>query len=76
MLSQNFGSSLAIKLCYNRIVIIRFRGQVNYKTYIMTALIIVKRINYFSGPKTYLHVCGKGEVLLFLVTPKFYHVSV
>ena len=40
----------------------------------MTALIIVKRINYFSGPNTYLHVCGRGEVLLFLVTPKLYRV--
>ena len=28
----------------------------------MTALIIVKRINYFSGPNTYLHVCGAETV--------------
>ena len=40
----------------------------------MTALIIVKSINYFGGPNTYLHVCGRREVLLVLVTPKLYHV--
>ena len=40
----------------------------------MTAVIIIKRINNFSGPKTYLHVCGRGVVLLFLVTSKLYHV--
>ena len=34
----------------------------DYKTYFMTALIVVKLINYFSGPNTYLHVCGAETV--------------
>ena len=47
--------------------------KLDYKTYAMTALIIMRRINYCSGRMTYLHVCGRGEVLLFLVTPNLHH---